>query len=202
MALLLSSHSWNLDKEFRDYHSRPSPGTSFHQIYLDFLSSQTDSPAGCAEQVRGTKRSHAEAVRLPHLVQDDVTANHLEQDKAEAMSPPGPLSVLRLETSSLLNGPEAFSDRVLVTPGATWNFMFEKRQIPLERFCSINFLIHIVSLQALMANCKIEQEDDKDLYKDKILHSLKVKQVAMLEVLTNHVWINEVFDPKGPLLKI
>ena len=53
-----------------------------------------------------------------------------------------------------------------------------------------------------MANCKIEQEDDKDLYKDKILHSLKVKPVAMLEALTNHVWIEEVFDLKGVLLKI
>ena len=130
MALLLSSPPWVLYKNYRD-HPRPSPGTSFQQIYLDFLSSQTDSPAElCRTEVRGKKRSHEEAVRLPLLVQDDVTANHLEQDKAEAMSPPGPVSVLRLETSSLLNGPEAFSDRVLVTPRATW--------IPLERFRSID----------------------------------------------------------------
>ena len=64
MALLLSSHLWNLDKQFRDYHSRPSPDTSFQQDNLDFLSSQIDGPAGCAEQQGGTKRP-AVAAPLP-----------------------------------------------------------------------------------------------------------------------------------------
>ena len=72
----------------------------------------------------------------------------------------------------------------------------------MERFKYLDFLIHIVSLQALMANCDIDQEADRDSYKDKVLLSTKVKQIAMLEMLTSHVWIHEVFDPKGPLLKI
>ena len=82
MALLLSSHPWSLDK-FRDFHPRPSPYTSFQQYYLDFISSQIDSPAGCAEQMRGKKRSLEQAMRLPHLVQDDMFADPLELDNVD-----------------------------------------------------------------------------------------------------------------------
>ena len=126
------------------------------------------------------------AMHLPPLVQDDVLADPLDHDDVDVELPPGLPRPLRFEISSYLNSHEDFAERLLISPANLWNRIFEPKQIPLEHFKTLDNLIHVATFMAVIANCDIREEEDRDVYKNKIVSTSKLKQITLLESLGKH----------------
>ena len=134
---------------------------------------------------------------IPPIVRGDIAAKYFSLNHSKLASSPGKATILELDTSSFLTSPKALLENVLVTPGSTYGYLFAKQQIKEEQFRTIDFLIKIISLQSLIENFRVEEEDEEAFgHLDIMMIDLRKRQVKELKTLTNHIWVEECSDTR------